>query len=219
MPQWYIDQCVTLLGIAGWMDDNGPAKPIEITINGEMVAAITPTEYRADLETTGFGDGRRAFSFELAGYLRQPTNIILVSYAGEILYSAEIAVPEMLPDEDRLAVEARVRWRRDEPAHGLTWGAYMTGDSLWDRYRFHRDFTSRDHILEIGPGYGRLLRTAIERGIWHAFIGIDLSEVRIGKLVKQFGSDTVRFVEADINHWQSDTLFDAIISSGTFEHL
>jgi 2-polyprenyl-3-methyl-5-hydroxy-6-metoxy-1,4-benzoquinol methylase len=219
MPQWHVDQCDSNR-IAGWINDEGSAEPVEITVNEERVAVIVPTAYRADLEAAGFGDGRRAFSFELAGYMRRPTNIVFLSYAGEILYSAEIAIPEMLTDEDRLALGARARWRRDESAPGLTWGIYMTGDTLWDRYCFHRDFTDRDRILEIGPGYGRLLRTAMERGIrWREFVGIDLSPGRVDKLTQQFGADAVRFLVADVNEWRSDALFDAIICSGTFEHL
>jgi 2-polyprenyl-3-methyl-5-hydroxy-6-metoxy-1,4-benzoquinol methylase len=218
MPRWFIDQCDSYR-IAGWIDDHGPAGPVEITVNDERVAEIAPTGYRSDLEEAGFGDGRRGFSFEVGGYLRRPTNTIILSYGGEILHSAEIIAPDMLSDEDRF-VTARQRWQADEPAPGLTWGANMTGDSLWDRYCFHRDFTDGDRILEIGPGYGRLLRTAVERGIrWREFVGIDLSAGRVDKLTTQFGSDTIRFLVADVNEWRSDAPFDAILCSGTFEHL
>ena len=55
------------------------------------------------------------------------------------------------------------RWRSDEIAPHLTWDRLMTGDSLWDLYQRRHDFNARDRILEIGPGYGRLLKTALER--------------------------------------------------------
>jgi phospholipid N-methyltransferase len=127
--------------------------------------------------------------------------------------------PGHIPSAECLAASQR-RWRGDETPAGLTWGVLMTGSSLWDCYcRSHR-FTSSDRILEIGPGYGRVLETAINRQIPFAeFVAIDLSEARICRLRERYPSERVRFEVGDAMVWRDGGLFNVAISSATFEHL
>jgi SAM-dependent methyltransferase len=112
------------------------------------------------------------------------------------------------------------RWYGDEPPEGLTWGRVMTGDSLWDLYeRYHR-FTSEDKILEIGPGYGRLLKTALARNIpFHSYTGLELSKARVNRLRCEFDQANVNFIDGDIDIWRSELKFNIVICSSTFEHL
>jgi SAM-dependent methyltransferase len=112
------------------------------------------------------------------------------------------------------------RWSGDEPVAELTWGQVMTGDSLWSVYQRYRRFTPNDAILEIGPGYGRLLRTALEWNVpFQSYIGLELSKARVDRLEQEFKLETVGFVAGDIDTWTSTLRFDVVICSATFEHL
>jgi SAM-dependent methyltransferase len=96
----------------------------------------------------------------------------------------------------------------------------MNGDSLWTLYQEYRQFSANDRILEIGPGYGRLLRTALERNVqFRSYTGLELSKARVDRLLQEFDLDTVDFVAADIDTWTSTDRFDVVICSSTFEHL
>src|ERR1700724_3925539 len=108
----------------------------------------------------------------------------------------------------------------DEPPAELTWGRIMNGDSLWALFQEYRPFSANDRILETGPGYGRLLRTALERNVqFRSYTGLELSKARVDRLHQEFDLDTVDFVAADIDTWTSTDRFDLVICSSTFEHL
>jgi 2-polyprenyl-3-methyl-5-hydroxy-6-metoxy-1,4-benzoquinol methylase len=207
--------------IAGWIDDDGPVPAIEIEIDGRWVCSLSPAVYRPDVEKGGIGDGRRGFVFPLAGRLG-PDSVVTVKRHGTVLYQdciADAANPEALPEAQAHARSQR-RWRADEPAQHLTWGRLMTGDSLWDLYQRWYDFTSRDQILEIGPGYGRVLKTAIARGVpFASYTAVELSQARVDRLSAEFPTEGVRFVQGDVDSWAGDKSFDVVICSSTFEHL
>lgn len=112
------------------------------------------------------------------------------------------------------------RWSGDEPAEGLTWGSLMTGDSLWDLYEKYREFSSHDKIFEIGPGYGRLLKTALDRKIpFHSYTALELSKSRVDRLHREFDLKNVYFIQGDVDTWVDSSKFDVVICSSTFEHL
>jgi SAM-dependent methyltransferase len=119
-----------------------------------------------------------------------------------------------------LASQARSRWRGDGPDAELTWGSIMTGDSFFDEVEKHFPFTSYTRILEIGPGYGRLLKTLLDRGHpFASFCGVDLSEARVDKLRRQFSDDRIRFEIGDCSQYKLSQSFDIGLCSATFEHL
>lgn len=216
--QLCVDDC-SVVEIRGWIDDGGPVEAIDIELNQAWVCTLSPTMYRADLERAGLGDGRRAFAFPLAGRLRPGTNLVAVRCGGKILYQN----PDVLlltPDHPQAHAISQQRWRGEEPAESLTWGRLMSGDTLWDFYQKTRTFAAGDRILEIGPGYGRLLKTAIERNIpFSSYTALELSQARVDQLREQFTLGTVRFVQGDIDSWVGDRPFDVVICSSTFEHL
>src|SRR5205823_4510329 len=112
------------------------------------------------------------------------------------------------------------RWSGDEPVAGLTWGNMMTGDSLWLVYQKYRQFTSDDKILEIGPGYGRLLKTALQHKIpFHSYTGIELSMSRVERLNDEYADQNIHFVQGDVETWTGASEFTVVICSSTFEHL
>ncbi len=216
--QLCVDGC-SAAEIRGWIDDGGPVEAIEIEVNQAWVCTLSPTMYRADLERAGLGDGRRAFAFPLAGRLRPGDNRIAVKCCGKTLYQN----PEVLlltVDHPQAHAISQQRWRGEEPAASLTWGRLMDGRSLWDFYQKMRPFAASDRILEIGPGYGRLLKTAIERNIpFSTYTALELSDARVAQLRTEFTLGTVRFVQGDIDSWVGDRPFDVVICSSTFEHL
>jgi SAM-dependent methyltransferase len=119
-----------------------------------------------------------------------------------------------------LSIISQRRWSSDEPAAGLTWGSLMTGDSLWVLYQKYREFSTDDKIFEIGPGYGRLLKTALERRIpFHSYTALELSKSRVDRLRCEFHLKNVHFIHGDVDTWTSSSSFDVVICSSTFEHL
>jgi 2-polyprenyl-3-methyl-5-hydroxy-6-metoxy-1,4-benzoquinol methylase len=217
---FYVD-IITTSQIAGWIDDNGPVDEIELEIDGCWVCTLSPSVYRSDVERAGVGDGRRGFIFPLAGRA-DPDSVVAIKRHGTILYKARVGDamnPGAVP-EAQAHVRSQQRWREDEPAPYLTWGRLMTGASLWDLYLSRRDFTASDRILEIGPGYGRLLKTALERRVCFAsYTAVELSQPRVDRLVAEFPIGGVRFVQGDIDEWSDGEPFDVVICSSTFEHL
>ena len=96
----------------------------------------------------------------------------------------------------------------------------MDGESLWSIYQRHHDFKATDSILEIGPGYGRILKTALKRAVpFKHFVGLELSAARVEKLNDEFGSPSITFVVGDADTWRGEELFDVVLCSSTFEHL
>lgn len=112
------------------------------------------------------------------------------------------------------------RWREYEAPSGLTWGVEMTGDSLWDVYCKHHRFDESESILEVGPGYGRLLTTALEREIpFRDYIGLELSSHRTEHLNALLGNRRISFVCGDVMTYAFERQFDVVLCSATFEHL
>jgi hypothetical protein len=214
----WIDRCDATM-IAGWADNAGPLPSLDIHVNGRWGCSLRPDAYREDLERAGLGDGRRAFTFSLEGRLSNGENVIAVLHSGEVLVQRTLRQVGLThPDAGRLSQE---RWRGDEGAEGLTWGRLMTGDSLWDIYERAHDFTSADRIVEFGPGYGRLLKTALDRKIpFRSFMGVELSLTRVHRLSDEFGGDPrISFSPGDMNTWRIEGHIDVILCSSTFEHL
>src|SRR6266516_785600 len=113
------------------------------------------------------------------------------------------------------------RWREvpeEEPQ--ITWGhGSLTADPLWDIYPKYHAFQSSNRIWEIGPGFGRVLRTALERNIpFCTWRGIELSPYRAKLLCGLFPQSRIQFFEGDARERVAEDA-DVVLSSGTFEHL
>jgi SAM-dependent methyltransferase len=135
----------------------------------------------------------------------------------DVLFEGDLSY--YLPDDPDAHELSRRRWRGDEPDHALTFGAILSGDTLWDAYQTAHRFTSDDTILEIGPGYGRLLKTALDRRVpFRSYMGIDLSEARISRLAAKFTEPRCGFAQGDAESWRGSERFSVVICSSTFEH-
>jgi SAM-dependent methyltransferase len=220
-----VDRC-DREAVAGWVDQEGPVESLAIEINGHWICTLAPTRFRGDLRDAGLGDGRRGFGFGLRGYLVPGANLVTLRVGDEAICEKAIIEGSVTqaggsPERHRAVADySQRRWRGYEEDELLTWGRRMDATSLWEIYQRVRDFSGTDRILEIGSGYGRVLSTAIERGVpFSSYVGVELSEERVRKLSQLFDRSGVEFVVGDINHWQGNGPFDVVICSATFEHL
>lgn len=224
--------------VSGWVaskQDLSRRLQVGIVVDGEVIAVIRASKFREDLRAQGIGDGRFGFAFPIAEYLTGPASTVQVVVAGSgavvspgsmSLRDVQITVPGFsIPDDaseiDRLQERALSRWRRTESPTGLTWGRTMTGDSFIDEVSRFYTCANGAHLCELGPGYGRLLKTITEKS-WpfSSFTGIELSASRVEALRAEYGSDPrISFIEGDINTFSLETPIDMVMSSATFEHL
>ncbi|MGZ3861707.1 MAG: class I SAM-dependent methyltransferase [Bacteroidia bacterium] len=115
---------------------------------------------------------------------------------------------------------SRQRWEKSTPDNGLTWGKEVTGDAFVDKANLYKAFGEDKVILEIGPGYGRLLKSIQQKKLkFKTFIGVDISKDVTEYLTKQFGAKNIEFYTADVEKVDLKTKVDVIISSLTFKHL
>ena len=119
------------------------------------------------------------------------------------------------PDFDR-------RWRSTEEPRLLTWGTILEGSSFFREAQKAIDLEHSNRVLEIGPGYGRLLLALFELDMAPQFyVGVDLSEGRVKELDRRFGAENVKFTCGDARDVDLSEFapLDLLISSATFEHI
>lgn len=125
-------------------------------------------------------------------------------------------------DPDEASPEAQERsqsrWREARPRLDLTFGEALSGRGFVAKLAEHAELTEDTRILEIGPGYGRLLSAYLERGLpFSSYTGLDLSEFNVGHLRERFDDPRISFFQGDANS-ASIPEFDLGISSLVFKH-
>src|SRR5262249_40325473 len=85
----------------------------------------------------------------------------------------------------------------------------------------HVILTDNSIIVEIGPGYGRLLKALLSHRVrFRRYIGLEISPARVNRLSKQFQDPRIEFHQADILAGvELNASADLTISSAVFEHL
>jgi SAM-dependent methyltransferase len=115
---------------------------------------------------------------------------------------------------------SRTRWRAAEPTANLTWDVRLTGDVFIDAAERHGAFGEDRRVVEVGPGYGRLLGTVLERRLpFLSYTGVDLSEQNVAHLTGRFADPRVSFVHADVEEVRLEQPLHTVMSSLTFKHL
>jgi hypothetical protein len=222
-----VDRCDHSM-VSGWIDQEGPAASLTITIDDRRICELSPTAFRQDLLDNGMGDGRRAFTFPLSGYLKDGLNHLVLSVDGEEILNRLLPFHRGMTDggstgfgeNQVLFAYSQRRWLADERDESLTWGRLMDGDSLWEVYREARRFVGAENILEVGPGYGRLLAAALKLKVpFGSYTGVELSPGRAKRLTGKFKQRNVRFQAGDVNDWRGAGLFDVVIVSVTLDFL
>jgi SAM-dependent methyltransferase len=135
---------------------------------------------------------------------------------------ASRSLTSLLPPRLRLLEKrrARKRWLRAQPDRNLTWGYEVSGDAFVAKAEEHGAFGPGKAVLEVGPGYGRLLAACLERGVeFGHYLGVDLSSDNVRYLAERFTQPNVRFICADAETVALDEPIDSLISSLTLKHL
>lgn len=126
----------------------------------------------------------------------------------------------MIPKEE---VEALVKgaWVNAKPTAGLTWNKEMTGDNFVALMRrTGGDSAKFGRVCEVGPGYGRVLKTILGgAGTMDSYLGVDLSKANVEHLSTTFGSERIRFMVGDFVKDHLPGQFDTVYSSAVFMHL
>jgi SAM-dependent methyltransferase len=124
------------------------------------------------------------------------------------------------PQEFKLArAHSLSRWVETSPTAGLTLGVELTGDTFVDFLGRHFAFDSDSRLLEIGPGYGRILHSLIDRGLpFHSYLGLDLSARNVAYLGAAVTNRRVRFERGDVDSFAGNDRFDLVFASLTFQH-
>src|SRR5688572_10029922 len=68
---------------------------------------------------------------------------------------------------------SRARWRSVEPDARLTWHRELSGDAFISQVAATGAFGPDKAVLEVGPGYGRLLAACLDRDVPFArYVGV-----------------------------------------------
>src|SRR5207245_3599102 len=74
--------------------------------------------------------------------------------------------------------------------------------------------------LELGPGYGRLVKSLLEKRVpFNEYYGVDISEKNVAHLSENFNLDRIHFVHADAETCDLAMSYDVFLSSLTMKHL
>jgi SAM-dependent methyltransferase len=128
---------------------------------------------------------------------------------------------DQVPEASNPHARSRLRWRSSSPSLGLTWGAVITGDAFIEKVNAYAAPDDSTAILEVGPGYGRLLKSLLASGIaFRAYHAVDISATTIAELGASFPGPKLSFQQADVETASFDGgPFDLVYSSLTFKHL
>ena len=115
---------------------------------------------------------------------------------------------------------SRTRWRDAQPDSGLTWAKILTGDRFFDAIARHYAFTGDERVVEVGPGYGRLPATMLERDIpFAAYTGVEFSSSNVEHLEQLFDDPRFHFIHTDVEDLAVDRRFDVMVSSLVLKHI
>jgi SAM-dependent methyltransferase len=118
------------------------------------------------------------------------------------------------------AARSQIRWRDAKPDQGLTWGYELTGDAFVAKVDSFGGFGPERSILEIGPGYGRLARSAVALGLpFRRYVAVDLSETNVAHLREVLTDPRFEIVCGDAQTVELDERFDTAVSSLTLKHI
>jgi SAM-dependent methyltransferase len=118
------------------------------------------------------------------------------------------------------AERSKSRWREAPPDRGLTWGDEVSGVPAVMAAEQYGVFAPDHVVLEVGPGYGRVLGAALERRAeFRRYVGLDLSQENVAHLRRTFTDPRLKIVCGDAESAQFDEPLNAAYSFLTFKHI
>lgn len=115
---------------------------------------------------------------------------------------------------------SKARWRDTAPTTNLTWDRPIVGDAFVAKAAAYHAFGEGRAILEIGPGYGRLLKAILERQVpFSQYRGLDISARNVAYLTEQFTDPRIGFIYGDAESASLPQTFDVVISSLVLKHI
>jgi SAM-dependent methyltransferase len=123
-------------------------------------------------------------------------------------------------DDPKNWTRSRQRWINENPNASLTWGYQLNGDKFIEKIISYNSLQTERNILEIGPGYGRLLESLLKFNTkFKKYTGVDISNNNINYLKNTFKDNNISFILGDFENIGLEDRFDIVISSLTFKHL
>jgi len=114
---------------------------------------------------------------------------------------------------------AKKKWLESKPRKELTWGLELNGSSFIKKMLNYKQFNYNTHILEVGPGLGRLLRSIIKKRIpFTSYVGLDSDKNNVEYLKETFTDPRIQFINGNDEEVIFDKKFDVMISSLKFKH-
>ena len=134
-----------------------------------------------------------------------------------------LRAPEVLRlfrSEADLSRAAGAVWRAAAPHAGLTCGRPMSGDAFVGALLRYAPTSGASRVLELGPGYGRILRSFLFSGAPFArYVGVDASHANVRFLSEAFTDPRLTFLCSDFaNVGLREARFDLVYSSLTLKH-
>jgi SAM-dependent methyltransferase len=124
----------------------------------------------------------------------------------------------MLETHEQHVERSKRRWQNALPDPDLTFARRLSGDAFIAKAIEHGAFGPGKSVVEVGPGYGRLLDAALKAGVkfgsWH---GIDLSPHNVRFLEERFPEQS--WVCADAESVELAVRPDTVLSSLTLKHV
>jgi SAM-dependent methyltransferase len=123
-------------------------------------------------------------------------------------------------NEEATLNRSKQRWSITQPTKDLTWGKSISGDPFIKKALSYNIFGAGKNILEVGPGYGRLLKSCLSLNVpFNLYCGVDISENNVRHLSKTFAKPNINFFHGDIETISLENSFDITLSSLTFKHI
>lgn len=125
----------------------------------------------------------------------------------------------LLESHEEIHERSRRRWRDAQPDDRLTWMQALTGDAFVDKLEAYGAFAPGHRVLEVGPGYGRLIKTVLERDLpFASYHGVDLSAKNVAALRQELDDPRLSFLNTDVEVVELEDPLDLVYSSLTFKH-
>jgi len=130
-------------------------------------------------------------------------------------YSSE----QKLSADEEIVKKSLQRWKQCPPNTNLTWGRDITGDGFVKLLNKYNIFSENKNLLELGPGYGRVLSSIISQNLpFKQYVGIDLSQKNISMLKEKFPQKNIEFIQGNFSEISLDKKFDAVFSTLVMQH-